>query len=202
MIPTPYRFEPEFSDQDFAKIGQLTLRWSLMDHTIGNCLRRLLDMSPKTATVLIFPLSLDHRMSHIGRFAELQPLEPMPQALFAELKPLVKAMQYIRNNAVHGIVIDVGAGEEPYFELRSKNRKITKAQLFACEDLINYTAHVVQAFRFSLGEKESTWGGPWGPHEYALPDRPAVPEWLPQECRAFPQEDKVMRESQIKSLLQ
>ena len=162
MIPTPYRFEPEFSDQDFAKIGQLTLRWSLMDHTIGNCLRRLLDMSPKTATVLIFPLSLDHRMSHIGRFAELQPLEPMPQALFAELKPLVKAMQYIRNNAVHGIVIDVGAGEEPYFELRSKNRKITKAQLFACEDLINYTAHVVQAFRFSLGEKEFYLGRPVG----------------------------------------
>jgi hypothetical protein len=199
MIPTPYRFEPEFSDQEFAKIGQFTVRWSHMDHTVGNCLRVLLDMSPKTATVLIFPLSLDARMSHIDRFSKLQPLEPLPAAIFGELKPLIKAMQYIRNSAIHGIVIDSGGAEEPYFELRSKNRKVTKPQLFGCEDLINYTAHAVQAFRFSLGEKESPWGGPWGPHDYALPHRPDVPDWLPPECRAFPQEDKVTRECQPKS---
>jgi len=155
-------------------------------------------MSPETATVLVFPLSLDARMSHIDRFADIQPLEPLPAALFDELKPLVKAMQYIRNSAIHGIVIHSGSGEEPYFELRSKGRKITREQLFSCEDLINYTAHVVQAFRLSLGEKESTWTEGWAPHEYALPDRPAVPEWLPQQCRAFPQEDKLMRESQLK----
>jgi hypothetical protein len=201
MIPTPYMFEPQFSDQEFAKIGQFALRWSHMDHTIGNCLRRLLDMSPETATVLIFPLSLDARISHIDRFAELQPLEPTSAALFDELKPLIKAMQYIRNSAIHGIVVNLGSGEEPYFELRSKSRKITRAQLFGCEDLINYTAHVIQAFRLSLGEKESTWSEGWRGHDYALPDRPAVPEWLPQQCRAFPQEDKVMRESQIKSSL-
>jgi hypothetical protein len=197
MIPTPYNFEPEFSDQDFAKIGQFTLRWSHMDHTIGNCLRRLLDMSPEHATVLIFPLSLEQRISHIGRFAKLKPLEPLAKGLFAELKPLIKAMQFIRNSAIHGIVIDMGSGEEPYFELRSKGRQISKAQLFDCEDLINYTAHVVQAFRFALGEKQCTWSEGWGPHEYALPDRPVVPEWLPQEAKAFPQADKLMRQSQL-----
>jgi hypothetical protein len=106
-------------------------------------------------------------------------------------------MQYIRNSAIHGIVIDINADEEPYFELRSKNRRISKVQLFACEDLINYTAHVVQGFRFALGEKQSVFSEGWGPHEYALPDRPPVPEWLPPEAKAFPQDDKLLRQSQL-----
>jgi hypothetical protein len=168
MIPTPYNFEPNFTEQEFAKIGQFTLRWSHMDHTIGNCLRRLLDMSPKHATVLIFSLSLDHRVSHIDRLSKLVPFTPLAGGLFAELKPLIKAMQYIRNSAIHGIVIDMGSEEGPFFELRSKGRQITKAQLFECEDLINYTAHVVQGFRFALGDKESPFSGGWGPHTYAL----------------------------------
>jgi hypothetical protein len=118
-IATPYMFEPELSVEDFAKLGQFMLRWSHMDHTIGNCLRRVLDMTPENATVLIFPLSLDMRIQRLRHFNEITPMSPDAQALFAELQPLVKAMQYIRNSAIHGIVIDMGDGEEPYFELRS-----------------------------------------------------------------------------------
>jgi hypothetical protein len=195
MIPTPYNFEPNFTAEEFAKIGQFTLRWSHMDHTIGNCLRRLLEMSPTHATVFIFPLSLDNRMSHIERLTKLTPLDPLPGGLFAELKALVKAMQYIRNSAIHGIVIS-GVEDEPYFELRSRGRRITKSQLFGCEDLINYTAHVVQGFRWSLGEKESPFSEGWGAHTYALPHRPTVPDWLPDDAKAFPKEDKVLRQSQ------
>jgi hypothetical protein len=180
VIETPYRSEANLTDQEFKKIGQFAFRWSHMDHTVGNCLRRLLRLDPKQATVIIFPLSLNDRMSRIEQLAKLQPLSPPSQLLLGELKPLIRAMQFLRNSTLHGIVIDVGGHEEPYFHLRSKDRNLSKAQLFGCEDLINYTAHVVTAFRLSLGEKED-----WG-HDYTLPNRPPVPDFLPSDCRSFP----------------
>ena len=163
MIKTPFRFEPDFSDQDFGKLGQFALRWSHIDHTIGNCLRRLLNLDMQRAAVIVFPLSLNDRMARIGALAKLQPLDQRSQALFDELKPLIKAMQFLRTTALHSIVVDE---EDQYFHLRSKHRDVTKAQLFGCEDLINYAAHVTMAFRLSLGDKE---GYPEG-LDYALPD--------------------------------
>jgi hypothetical protein len=181
MIPTPYRFEESVTDEEFKKLGQFTLRWSHIDHTIGNCLRRMLDMDPKPATVMIFPLSMDARMSKIGDLAKkLKPMTLHQQALFNELKPLVKAMQFIRNTAVHGILVDLGPDEGLSFHLRSKQRAVTKDQLFGCEDLVNYAAHVASAFRVSLGEKHDDRG-----QDYALPDRPPVPDFFPDDCRAF-----------------
>jgi len=164
MITTPYGFEGKLSGEEFRKIGQFALRWSHMDHTIGNCLRRLLEMSPAQATVLIFPLSLDLRMARIGAVIKTNPLTEYRQAVFDELKPAIKAMQFLRTSAVHGIVIDLGGDEEPYFHLRSKERKITKDQLFGCEQLINYAAHVTIAFRLSLGDDHDPEG-----RTYALP---------------------------------
>jgi hypothetical protein len=180
MIKTPYRFEANLSDQEFQKIGQFACRWSLIEHTIGNCLRRLVNISLDDAAIIIFPLNLDSRMRRISDCIRARPLSKHQMALFSELKPLIKAMQFLRNNILHGIVVD-NVGDEPFFHLRSKNRNISKAELFSCEDLINYAAHVTQAFRLSLGEKED--------HReptYALPDRPPIPEFLPKECRAFP----------------
>jgi hypothetical protein len=198
MIPTPYRFEAGLSDDEFKKVGQFAFRWSHIDHTIGNCLRRILDMDPKQATILIFPLSLDLRMARIEQayklLSRLRPVSPESKALFDELKPLIKAMQFLRNSILHGIVVDLGGDEEPIIHLRSKDRTLTKAQLFSCEDLINYTAHVVIAFRLSLGEKDDDRG-----RSYALPDRPPIPDFLPAECRSFPQEDKVTRQSPPRS---
>ena len=187
MIPTPYRFEASFTPEDFQKLGQFATRWALIEHTIGNCLRRVLDMSPGHATTMIFPLSLDLRMQRIGDVMERYPLTPGQTRLYRELKPLVRAMQYLRTTALHGIVIG-GESEDdaPFFHLRSKNRNIAKAELFGCEDLINYAAHVTHAFRLSLGEKDDPLG-----HSYALPDRPSIPEFLPNDCRAFPKLDTV-----------
>lgn len=192
MIKTPYLFEPKFSDQEFMQIGRFAIRWSHIDHTIGNCLRRLLDMSPKHATVMIFPLSLDHRISHIEKLAKRQPMDDRSANLFAELKPLIKAMQFVRNTALHGVVIDLDDSREPYFELRSRGRHLTKSDILTCDDLINYTAHVTMAFRLSLGDKDN-W--PEG-DSYALPDRPPIPEFLPAECRTFPPADRVERRPQ------
>jgi hypothetical protein len=98
-------------------------------------------------------------------------------------------MQYLRNAVLHGVVIgDEAEGDPPFFHLRSKNRNLTKAQLFECEDLINYAAHVALAFRLSLGDKEDLRGP-----GYALPDRPPIPDFLPGDCRAFPKPGRAVR---------
>jgi hypothetical protein len=192
MIETPFRFEAKLTDQEFERLGRFLTRWSLIDHIIGNCLRRVLQMDPKPANVMVFPLSFDQRFQKIEKIAEIEPLNEKSAALLAELRPLVKAMQYVRNTTVHGIVIDMEDGSDPLFHLRSKRRQIGKSDLFACEDLINYAAHVVTAFRLSLGDKDN-W--PEG-QPYALPDRPPLPDFLPPECRSFPPTDKLERASQ------
>jgi hypothetical protein len=181
MIPTPYNFEANFLPEEFQKIGQFASRWAHIEHTIANCLRTLLGFDPKQATVMIYPLTIDTRMSRIGEHIKLRPLQPYQMGLYEELKPLIRAMQFLRTTVLHGVVIDFNSAEEAFFHLRSKNRMVTKSQLFGCEDLINYAAHVTQAFRLSLGEKPDDRGS-----TYALPDRPPIPEFLPDDCRAFP----------------
>lgn len=186
MIATPFGFEPKLSNQEFEKLGRFACRWSHIEHIIGNCLRRLLNFDPKQATAMIFPLSLDIRMSRIGELVKLKPLSPEQMVLFEELKPLIRAIQYLRNTVLHGIVIDLSEDDDIFFQLRSRNRNITKAELFSCEDLINYAAHVCLSFRHTMGEKDDDPRG----SNYALPDRPPIPSFLPDDCRAFPKENR------------
>jgi hypothetical protein len=188
MIKTPYSFEAELSDQEFQKIGQFACRWSVLEHQIGNCLRRLLDLTPKQATSLVFPLSLDVRMQRIEGLVKSSGLSDGQVALFQELKPLIKAMRFLRTSVLHGIFIDLDPRQEGYFHLRSKDQTVTKSQLFGCEDLINYTAHITQAFRLSLGEKDDPKA-----LDYALPRRPQIPSFLRIDPKGLPPEDEVKR---------
>ena len=126
MIPTPYRFEANFSPQEFQKLGQFASRWAHIEHTIGNCLRRVLNMSQEHAAIIIFPLSLELRMQRIGEAIKQSPLSPESTAFYEELRPLVKAMQYLRNTVLHGIVVGE-EGEEQVFHLRSKDRNLVSA---------------------------------------------------------------------------
>lgn len=189
-IETPFGFEVRLSGEEFQKIGQFACRWAHIEHTVGNCLRVLLGMAPDDAQVMVFPLSLDARVQRINEVIKKRPLPTFQATLFSELKPLLRAQQYLRNTVLHGVVIDLFLDEEPFFHLRSKGRDLTKAELFSCEDLINYTAHVAQALRLSLGEKDLPNG-----YTYALPDRPDVPDFLPGDCRNFPPDETVMRRS-------
>ena len=105
------------------------------------------------------------------------------------MKPLVKAMQFIRGTAVHGVVIDFFSNEEMFIDNRgSKGRRnLTFTQLMECEDLINYTAHIAIAFRLTCGGKDDDRGP-----DYTLRARPQLPTWLPDNCK-LPREDKVQR---------
>ena len=59
MITSPYRFEEQWSDDDFATIGRLALRWALTEHILKNCLRVRLELWLEEANVRIYPLGME-----------------------------------------------------------------------------------------------------------------------------------------------
>jgi len=172
MIPSPYNFEPALTDQEYAKLGVLTLRWSHIEHILGNCLKVILRLTDEEAVIMVFSLGADQRAERINQLAKLVPLPEHAQRAFDELRPILKGIQYVRNNVVHSIV---GADDSDghVFHLRSKQRSLTKAQVFSTEELTNYAGHLVIALRYGLGFKD---GVP--PTEYSFPERPEIPEFL------------------------
>jgi len=179
MIPTPYNFEPTLSDQEFMKIGHLSVKWSHLEHIVGNCLKVILRLNDEEARIIVFPLSLDQRITRIGELAEIGSLSELSCRHFNELRALLRGIQYVRNNVIHAIVESADGGHT--FHLRSKNRTLTKEQILSVDDITNYTAHVVMALRYSLGFNDGT------SHDYALPGRPDIPEFL-RSLIQFPQD--------------
>ena len=107
MIKTPYHFEANLSDQEFQRIGQFACRWALIEHTIANCLRVMLGMEMEEAIKDVFSLTFHQRMEQISELAE-QRLTGYQLAVLAELQPLIKAMRYLRNTVLHGVVTSFG----------------------------------------------------------------------------------------------
>jgi hypothetical protein len=192
MTPSAYTIDVKLSASEFQKIGRFACLWAGIEHSIGNCLRVILEMEPEQATVMVFPLNLDMRMARISELTRLNIMTSYQLALFAELKPLIKGMQYLRNTTLHGIVMNPNENDA-FFHLRSKSRIMSKEELFSCEELINYATQVTQAFRISLGDTGNRG------HTYALPDRPQIPSFLPADCRALPKEDTEVLRGQPKA---
>ena len=166
MIAVPYRFEPDLSAEEFMKLGQLSIRWSHIEHVLGMCLKRLLRLSDDEAIIMVFPLSLDQRLRRMTELAESTPVDEVALGPLNELKLIMPAIQYVRNNVIHALVTE---GDHE-FRLHSKQRTLTKAEVFSAEELTNYAAHVTLALRFALGfEFDSS------EHSYTLPDRPVIP---------------------------
>jgi len=167
MIAVPYKFEPELSAQEFMKLGQLSIRWSHIEHILGMCLKRMLRLSDDEAIIVVFPLSLDQRLTRIRQLAESTPVGELAVRPLNELKLIMPAIQYVRNNVIHAFVT------EDEFRLHSKQRTLTKAEVFSAEELTNYAAHVTVALRYALGFEFDTEG-----HSYTLPERPEIPDFL------------------------
>src|SRR5450631_1399373 len=180
MIESPFIFESLMSDETLAKLGTLTLRWSHIEHALANCLKNILRLSEKEALIVIFPLSLDMRLNRIQELSEIKPLIPHAQAAFDELRIVMRGIQYVRNSVVHSVII-LDDKDGHAFHLRSKTRTLTTDQVFGIEEWTNYAAHLVRALYFALRSK----GSP-EPELYAWPDRPAIPSFLPPNCKAFP----------------
>src|SRR5258708_24769969 len=144
MIPTPFRFEPEMMPDEFQTVGRLTLKWSHIEHIVGNCLKRILRLTDEEAIVVVFPLNIETRLNRILELSKIKPMKPRSQSLLAELRPLMRGIQYLRTSVVHAIVVENDKSGD-LFHLRSRRRNVTKAEIFSSEEITNYTAHVVIA---------------------------------------------------------
>ncbi len=172
MIPVPFSIEPELTAEEFCRIGQLTLRWSHIDHIIGNSLKATLGLSDEQAIVMVFSLTTDARLDRLKNLFEITKPDDAAKAALNELLPSMKGIQYVRNNVIHGTVID-DTKEGHIFHLRSKDRTLTKAEIFSIEELTNYAGHCALALRYGLGLANVRPG-----HVYTLPGRPEIPDFL------------------------
>ncbi len=171
MISIPYRLEPELTPTEFQKIGQLAIRWSHIDQVIGHCLKAVLRLTGDEAIIIIFPLGTDARLNKISELNDVTPLNDTAQRALNELTPIMKGVQYVRNNVIHAFV-----SEDPVeghtFHLQSKGRTLTKTQIFSVEEITNYAGHLALGLRYAVGFD----GSP--ALEYAWADRPEIPEFL------------------------
>jgi hypothetical protein len=58
MIGAPYNFEPVLSDQEFQKIGHLSLKWSYLNISPGIVSKLCFDSPMKRLGSSFFPLGL------------------------------------------------------------------------------------------------------------------------------------------------
>jgi hypothetical protein len=178
MIPTPFRFEKDLTPDEFQKLGQLMLRWSHTEHIIGHCLRLLLGLSEEHADIMVFPLSLEHRLQRIVSLIELKPLIATADVVYRELVFAVKALQPIRNQIAHAILLPNAQGEHEQFYSRRSGRSYGKEQIIECEELFNYAAHAALLLRNELGDRDDAPG--------PLPQRPAPPAFLQSRSPTHP----------------
>lgn len=171
MLETPFSFEFGLAPVEFERIGRLSLRWSHIDHIIGNCLRAKLRLTNSEAVIAIFSLPAERRLSNLNDLAKMAPLNSDAFAALTALNWVMPGLRSIRNNVIHAVLNQDDDGEIQ-FELRSKQRSYSKAQIFASEELTNFAAHAAISLRMAIG----VFGADGERHP--LPPRPQVPESL------------------------
>jgi hypothetical protein len=172
MLDSPFTFEDELTADDYQRIGRLALKWSHIDHIIGNCLKVMLGQTDEQAVVTVFSLGARQRLNQIKELAALKPLNPDAQIAFDELRAVMAGLQFVRNGVVHAIIVSDDR-EGHVFHLRSKKRNLTKSEVFATEEITNYAAHAVLSLRYALGLKGADPAA-----RHPLPERPEIPEFL------------------------
>ena len=168
MIETPFRFEAILPPEKLQRIALLSLRWSLIEHIIGNCLRVMLNLSEKEAETRVFKLSLHNRMEEMKELAKQRPLNPKAKAAFDELMPIMSGIKELRNHVAHAIIVD------DKLHSRREQSSYGLDQIISAEDLTKYAGHLVIALRDALGSKDYPPGTEPGP----LPERPDIPSSL------------------------
>jgi hypothetical protein len=180
MISCP--FEYHLTDQEMQKLGELSLTWSHTDHTIGNCLKAVLNFNDDEAIALIFPLGLEQRVRWLRGLTDR--MNGSAQAALEEFHSVLPGLSAVRNLGVHGVII-ADTIDGPLFHLRSKDRILTKDDFFACEEFTNYCARVAYAIRFALFAPADVKGWP-----LTLPERPEIPGALAPYIQSGKKEDR------------
>jgi hypothetical protein len=164
MISSPFKYA--LTGQELQKLGELMLTWSHTEDLIANSLRVLLRLDGDEGVVIVYPLTLEMKLRRVAELTAKKPVSADTGAAVKELRTIIPAIQYLRNSVAHCILTVDEAGD-PAFLLRSKERTISKSDLFASEELTNYACWVAFALRWNVEGQPMT-----------LPGRPDIPDFL------------------------
>jgi hypothetical protein len=167
MIEHPFSFD--LTPEELQKLGEMSLTWSHTEHLVGNCLKVLLRLTNDEAIAMVFPLTLEQRVRRIKMLIDLDTANPDVKIAFEELKVFLPAMQLVRNNVVHATLDNDASSGEILFRLKSKDKALTKTEIFSAEEISNYVCCVALSLWLALLN---------GPLQRPLPGRPAIPSWL------------------------
>jgi len=119
---------------------------------------------------MVLPLNAEGRLNKVWELREIAPLNEDGQRILIELRSIMRGLQLVRNNVIHAFVREDANGGAAFY-LRSKNRALTREQVFSSEELTNYAGHLAWALWCAVGREGSS-------HSYSLPERPDIPEFL------------------------
>lgn len=173
MLDSPFHYDEWLTPEELQKLGQLSLRWSHIDHILGNCLKAMLRLSDEEAVVVIFPLRFGDRLKRIKDLSKVSPFNDDAKAALTALNCVATHLQEVRNVVAHAIMID-DAELGKLLHLRSKQKSVTIGQMLSTEELTNYAAHVVMALRYAIGGVKNAEPGARHP----LPEKPELPKFL------------------------
>src|SRR5690606_4562100 len=130
-----------------------------------------LKYSPEESAILIFSLSADLRHTRLKKLADTLDINAVARGALNALVDVYEYSGLVRYYGIHAILVDYPSNGR-LFDLRSKHRTLTIAQVFEIEELTNYASHCAMSLRYALGPKA-------GPVErHPLPDKPAIPDFL------------------------
>jgi hypothetical protein len=175
-MATPHFIYHGLSRDELARLGELTLTWSNMDHSIGQAVRLILKLTDEQFVAFVGPLATDRRMQLLKKYSSNLPDEL--RSMIDELNLVIKPTLIARNTYVHAVVVD--GWNIPKFKLMSKDRVLTKEDLLGSEPISNYAGLLALHIEIKLEKKFDISLLP------PLPSRPYIPPALLPEGQRGP----------------
>ena len=173
MIPSPFRFENNLTEDDYRTLGVLLLHWSHIEHMIAHCLKRLRGLNDNDKAMTdVFKLRTRDRLKEIRKLKKSKRWSNDAERAFRDLDEVMKGLLLVRDNAVHAVLMNHETGH-PSFQSRLHGSDYTKAQVFETQELTNYAGHAACVLRHELGDIDTN-----NPAPSPLPARPSIPEFF------------------------
>ena len=153
----------ELPNEDYQRLGRLTLSVSRLEALLGHCLKHTLRQTDEEAKLIVLPLSLTVRMDWLRK---LTPPSELGKDLVLELDTLLRPIVEMRNSVIHGLVAFVTATGDFHF-MNPKNRKTVPVRDMAMlQELVDY------AYSVALNLRDETCPSIAPPE---IGDRPSLP---------------------------
>lgn len=170
MLAAPIEFEPEISENQYARVGRLIVKWALIDHLIGTCINVQNGTTDEAAQRAVFSETAGRKIAMLeDAMRTLAPGDA--RRAFEVLLPLWKGLKEARDNVAHGVAT-INEDRNVALHHRRKSRDAEIEEILSLEEVTNFVAHAALSLRYALGLKSD-------PNlRHSLPAIPPIPDLL------------------------